>query len=138
MSKVTKSMVKSTDGSDDIVMWLKKVKLVAKLQKIDDLSIFIPLYLEGAAFNVFDQLSDEQQRDANIIEKTLISAFSIDAYKAFDMLKSRSLEAGESVDVYLSEIRRLATLAGIESAEIVEDNLKQRCIIYILVLQVHN
>ena len=39
-------------GEVDIVTWLAKVKLVAKLKKIEDLSALIPLYLDGAAFAV--------------------------------------------------------------------------------------
>ena len=43
---------------ENVVEWLKKVELVAKLQKIEDLAKFVPLFLEHAAFSVYDQLPE--------------------------------------------------------------------------------
>ena len=43
-SKVTSDMIKPFTGEDDVMAWLKKVKLVAKLQKIADLATLLPLF----------------------------------------------------------------------------------------------
>ena len=45
--RITSDMVKGFSGEGDLVAWLKKAKLVAKLAKIGDLASFVPLYLEG-------------------------------------------------------------------------------------------
>ena len=47
--KVTSDMIRPFSGEGDVVAWLKKIQLVAKLQKITDLASFLPLYLEGEA-----------------------------------------------------------------------------------------
>ena len=101
--------------NDDVCMWLKKLKMVATLKKVDDLSNFIPLYLEGPAFSVYDQISEEDRENPEEIERVLLGAFAQNAFSANDSLRQRSWCPGESVDVYLADIRRLAKLAGVES-----------------------
>ena len=41
-SKITSDMIRAFTGEGDLVAWLKKVKLVAKLQKVTDLASLIP------------------------------------------------------------------------------------------------
>ena len=48
-SKITTEMIKAFTGEGDIVSWIQKVRLVAKLKKVADLASFIPLFLEGDA-----------------------------------------------------------------------------------------
>ena len=44
------------DGSNaDIVQWLEKIKMVAKLRGDDDLATIVPLFLEGPAYAVFSE-----------------------------------------------------------------------------------
>ena len=45
----------------DCAEWLRKVELVAKLQSIDDLEKFVPLFLTGGAFAVYVSLSEDQK-----------------------------------------------------------------------------
>lgn len=111
--------IKPYDGSTEIATWLKKVKLVARIKKITDLAAFIPLYLEGPAFEVYDQLSDKAKEDGNAIEGTLIQAFGQNKFAAYDVFRQRNWSAGEAVDVYLSDLRRLAKLAEIDSDELI-------------------
>ena len=53
--------------------WIKNVELVAKLQKIDDLAKFIPLYLE---------LENCSQADVEVIKTKLQEAFSDGSFSA--------------------------------------------------------
>ena len=76
LSKVTTDMIKPFTGEGDVVSWLKKVTLVAKLQKISDVAIFIPLYLEGDAIALYLELSDGDQADAEKIQEKLKTAFA--------------------------------------------------------------
>ncbi|KAK4318086.1 hypothetical protein Pmani_010884 [Petrolisthes manimaculis] len=109
-AKITMDMIKPFTGEGDVVSWLKKVTLVAKLQKITDLASFIPLYLEDAALALYLEQSDEEQESAEKIKEKLTVAFTDDAFSAFAKLVQLKW-TGESVDVYSNEIRRLAGLA---------------------------
>ena len=42
-------MMRPFSGDRDIVAWLKKAKLAAKLKKIEDVASLLLLYLEGDA-----------------------------------------------------------------------------------------
>lgn len=109
--KLSHDIIKAFKGEGDVVAWLKKVKLVAKLQKIEDLASFLPLYLEGEALAMYLEMSTEDQNDAKKIEEKLKEAFCDDVFMAFAKLGSYKW-TGEKVDVYANEIRRLADLAG--------------------------
>ena len=52
--KVSADVIKPFTGEGDVMAWLKKVKLVAKLQKITALESFMPLYSTFASFAVFE------------------------------------------------------------------------------------
>jgi hypothetical protein len=114
-------MIRSFDGNGDVDIgtWFAKLKLVAKLKKIEDLSLLIPLYLDGAAFAVYDQMDEEAKKKADDIEKVMLGAFAQDAFGAYDVFRQRSWCPGEPVDVFLSDLRRLARLAGVESEELI-------------------
>ena len=114
-------MIKSFpgDGSQDVSNWIKKVQLVARLKNIDDVASLIPLYLEGAAFAVYDQLPDDRKKDANQVEKELVAAFAQNPFSAYDTFRQRSWCPGEAVDVFLADLRRLAGLAGVQSQELI-------------------
>ena len=110
---VTKDMIKPFTGEGDVVAWLKKVRLVAKLQKITDVASLIPLYLEKDALSLYLEMSESAQASADQIEARLKEAFTDGAFTAFGKL-TQSKWTGEQVDVYANEIRRLAGLAGFE------------------------
>lgn len=46
------------------------------------------------------------------MKKALLATFAADPHVAYDQFVSRRLCAGESPDVYLAELQRLATLFG--------------------------
>ena len=100
------------NSSGDFSEWIKKVELVAKLKKVDELHTFLPLFLAGPAFAVYMQLTDAQQADYDVVKDTLTAAFCASPFSAYDELQKRQLQAGESPDVYLADIRRLISLTG--------------------------
>jgi len=99
-------------SSGDFSEWCDKLELVAKLQKVKDLVSFMPLFLSGPAFAVYRQLSEEVKGDYDRLKAELLLAFGIDGFRAYELLRERSLYEGESVDVYLADLRRLACLVG--------------------------
>lgn len=104
-------MMRCYDGTGDVVAWLKKAKLVAKLMEIKDVASFIPLYLEGDAMALYLEMSEEDQTKVGKIEDRLKEAFAQGRFEAYGKLKGLRWK-GEQVDVFANEIRRLAGLAG--------------------------
>ena len=45
--KRSSDILRPFTGEGDVVTWLNKLKLVAKLEKIEDIATLIPMYLEG-------------------------------------------------------------------------------------------
>lgn len=109
--KISSDMIHPFTGEGEFVAWLKKVKLVAKLQKISDLASFLPLFLEGDALAIYLEMKESDQTDADKIEARLKEAFTDGPFVAYRKLVQVKW-TGEQVDVYANEIRRLAGLAG--------------------------
>ena len=98
-------------GEGNVVTWLNKLKLIAKLQKIEDVVTLIPMYLEGNALVVYLEIGEKDQADAESIEKRLKMAFSEGAFEVYNKLR-KIIWTREPVDMYAVEIRWLAGLVG--------------------------
>ena len=72
------------------------------------------MFLEGPAFAVYSEMDEDLKEDIEAIKQTLTDAFSLNAFQAYEQFTHRRWKE-EPVDVYLSDLRRLAKLAGIES-----------------------
>ena len=57
-----KEILKAFDRIGDVAVWLQKLKLVAELKNLGTLAALILLYLEGAAFSVYNELNDEDKK----------------------------------------------------------------------------
>lgn len=99
-------------GDGDFSEWLRKLKLVAKLQKVKDLVAFLPLFLSGGAFAVYEGLDEAIRNSEEELEKALTAAFSPNKYDAYEQFVNRRLRPNESVDVFVADIKRLAALVG--------------------------
>ena len=77
------NMIKPFCGEGDMVAWLKKVELVAKLQKIEDVATVIPLFLEGDALAMYLEMNE---RDADMIRLKLTKAFAEGPFGAYERL----------------------------------------------------
>ena len=82
-----KDVIPPFSGEGDVVGWIKKVKLVAKLQKVQDLASFIPLFLHGDALALYLEMSNEDQVRAEQIEMRLVMAFTKGPFEAYEKLK---------------------------------------------------
>jgi len=81
----------------DFAEWIAKLELVATLQGIKDWDKFLPLFLSGGAFAVYQGLSVGDKADYDKLERKLLAAFSVDATVAYEELQSRRLGHGEAV-----------------------------------------
>jgi hypothetical protein len=100
------------DGSGDFSEWVRKLELVAKLQKVSELEDFLPLFLYGGAFSVYQNLNEKIKNEYKLLKAALISCFSLNQFQAYNQLFSRKLEYGESVDVYVADLKRLSDLVS--------------------------
>jgi hypothetical protein len=103
-------VIRPYSGDTDCAEWIRKVELVAKLQSIDELEKFIPLFLVGGAFSVYEALSDEKKTDYEKLKAALLKAFSVNQTTAYEQFINRRLLPGETVDVLVADLNRLATL----------------------------
>ena len=76
MSLRVTDVLNKYSGDGDVTVWLKQAHLAWSLLKLKDLAVVIPLFLDGPAFAVYDQLSDAGKQDANKIEVALRTAFA--------------------------------------------------------------
>ena len=102
----------SGDGSVNVIEWLDKAELVCALRGITRLEAVLPLRLTGGAFAVYQQLTAEDKAASGKIKFALKTAFAVDAFTAYELFVARRLQPGETVDVYLAELRRLAVPFG--------------------------
>ena len=68
--------------------------------------------LSGGAYAVYQQLSEEKRSDFACIKDVLYTAFALSPVTAYKQFAARRLRPGETVDVYLAELRKLATQFG--------------------------
>lgn len=116
-TKISSDMIRPFTGEGDVVAFIKKVKLVAKLKKLTDLASFLPLYLEGDALSVYLEMDEKDQENADKVEARLMEAFTDGPFVAYGKLVYMRW-TGEQVDVYANEIRRLAGLAGFKGEDL--------------------
>ena len=72
----------------------------------------IPLRLTGGALAVYQHLPDDDKQDTGKITKALRIGFAVDSFTAYEQFVGRRLQHGETVDVFLAELRRLAVPFG--------------------------
>jgi len=99
-------------ADQDVVEWLEKAELVCSLRAIAKPETVIPLRLTGGAFAVYQQLPPEEKRDFCKIKQALYTAFASDAFMAYEQFIARKLQTGETVDVFMAELRKLAAPLG--------------------------
>ena len=102
----------SGDSTQNVVEWLEKAELVCKLRGVAHLESVLPLRLTGGAFAVYQQLPDADKQDIGKITKALRTAFAVDSFTAYEQFVGRRLQHGETVDMFLAELRRLAVPFG--------------------------
>jgi len=111
-------VISNFDGTQDFAQWVAKLELVASLQGIKEKEKFLPLFLSDGAFQVFQGLEKEDQEDYAKLKSALMRAFSIDSSAAYEGFRTRSLRFGETVDVYLADLSRLAKLVDPDVGEV--------------------
>ena len=101
-------------GDDFEVLW-QKFLVLCTLQKQDTdikkMSV-LPLFLDGDAFQVFTQMSADDQKKPDEVQKRLQGAFSMTRAQAYRLFSDRVLREDESADAYVADLKRLLALSG--------------------------
>lgn len=104
-------LIPEYDGTGDVVSWLMRAEMLCQLKGVAAEAV-IPLRLAGGAFHVWSQLPATDRCSLEAVRGALYSAFALDQYAAYEAFAARRLMPGEAADVFLADLRRLATLFG--------------------------
>ena len=111
-SSMAIKLIPEYSGESDVAEWLEKLELVCDLRQVKDVATVLPLRLTGNAFAVYQQLPKEKKGKFVEVKKSLLAAFTVNSFAAYEQFTSRKLMAGESPDVYLANLRTLAEQFG--------------------------
>ena len=104
-------LIPEFDGTADVVQWITRAEMLCRLRGVA-VETVLPLRLSGGAFAVWAQLPPDSQSSLETVRAALYAAFALDEHAAYEAFSSRRLQPGESADVYLADLRRLAALFG--------------------------
>ena len=85
--KLGTGIIKPFSSDRDVVVWLRKILLVVRLQKTDDVASLFPLYLEEDGFQLYLEMDKDQLMNINLIESRLKEAFLDGEFSAYTKLK---------------------------------------------------
>ena len=69
--------------------------------------------MEEPAFSVYDEMDDTEKKDFDKIKDKMIRTFSMSRSEAYGQFVNRKLGVNESVEVLLTDLRRLLKLTGV-------------------------
>ncbi|KAF0293263.1 hypothetical protein FJT64_008856 [Amphibalanus amphitrite] len=104
-------LIPEFDGAGDVVQWHTRAQMLCELRGAS-LAAVLPLRLTGGAFAVWSQMPVADRGSADAVRDALFTAFAPDPFTAYEAFVSCRLQHGESADVFLADLRRLAALFG--------------------------
>ena len=79
---------------------------------MEDVASAVPLCLTGGTFAVYLQLPEKDRKMFSEVKQVLVAVFAVNPFLAYEQFTARKLHSGESPDVFLAELRCLASLFG--------------------------
>jgi len=118
-------VVRKFEGRADekIELWLDRFRVAVDLttkaksdeEKEKEMVKLVPLFLDGAAYTTWKQLSETDRSDMKEVESALRRVFGRSKAAAWQALKTLQLTFGDSVDVAVDEVKsQLRTISGDE------------------------
>ena len=105
-------LIPEYSGEGNVSEWLEKVDLVCELREIKNVATVLPLRLTGSAFAVYQQIPKDKKSKISEVKQSLVAAFAVNSFAAYEQFTSRKLMASESPDVFLANLRTLAERFG--------------------------
>ena len=100
---------------DDLAAFWAQFSVEAGLQKWDTdgkKADNMPLFLEDEVFTVWSEMSDGDKKDPNKVKEQLSAAFDVTPAAAYRMFCARALRAGESIDNYAADLKKMLGKSG--------------------------
>ena len=122
-------LIPEFDGSptgSSVVEWFKKVVCIYKVFRIKEPTLVILLRLTAGAYAVYQQLKKEANLDE--IKYALYMAFGTDEFITWRGVIGRRLLPGETVRVYLTDLRKLSVPFGGISDQILDVHFWKGCL----------
>ena len=121
MNEFDLKLIPEYDGSPmgpSVVEWFEKGERVCKSFKIKEPSMVIQPRLRKGACAVYQQVVNDV--DLEEITRALYTAFGTDSFIAWKQFVRQGPEPGETVNVYLADLRRRAVPFGRATDRILE------------------
>ena len=96
-------------ASGDVSEWCQRFEICSKANDWDNatMALKLPTLLEGEALSVWLELTDEQQKDYKAAKKELVAKMAPMGFTSLEEFHRQKLQPGESVSVYLHDLKRL-------------------------------
>jgi hypothetical protein len=98
-------IIEQFDGGEYFSEGMCKLELVGKLQNVKDMEKFLPLFLSGGTFSVYEGLDDKVKQSFNLLKASLMKSFSFNPFRAYE--KTGCTRVWMFI---LSDLRKLANL----------------------------
>jgi len=101
------------DVGEDVEVWIDKVKVAVNVVEAGaSIATLLPLFLCGAAYTTWKQLSEEDKKDLDKINASLRRVFGKSKLAAWEELKELSYLPGESMDVLADRCQSLFSIVS--------------------------
>lgn len=115
--KITDLITKfNGDSGEDVEIWLDRLDVAVNLMRDEDaecqVAIMMPMFLTGAAYATWKQLTAEEKKNLNSIKKALRRVYGKSKQSAWLELRQLRLLPGESVDVLADTVTNLLKIVA--------------------------
>ena len=112
-------------ASGDVNEWYQRFEICSKANEWNNatMALKLPTLLEGEALAVWMELTEEQREDYKEAKKQMVAKMAPMSFVSLDDFHRRKLQPGESVSVYVHELKRLLDQAMPELNKDTRDNL---------------
>ena len=105
-------IVSKFSGEGDVAQWIRQVRIAKRVMRLEDsdLADLASLALKDRAFAVYEEMEEDDKTDFEKIAEALLTAFTEDLISAHVAFIDQKYVAGEGVDSYLNELKRLGRI----------------------------
>ena len=113
-------IVSKFSGEGDVAQWIRQVRIAKRVMRLEDsdLADLASLALKDRAFAVYEEMEEDDKTNFEKIAEALLTAFAEDPISAHVAFVDRKYVAGEGVDSYLNELKRLGRIAKASEATV--------------------
>lgn len=103
--------VKKFSGEDDVELWFDRLEIIIELAGLanQDAAKMFPLFIEGAAYATWKQLSEEKKKVFAEIKQEFRRVYGRTKTQAWNEIKHLRYMPGDSIDVLAEKIETLMT-----------------------------